>query len=277
MLATAMLIPVGDALAKEIARVSAVEPALVAFARFVLGAAIFLPLMLWRRQFPPLTARFFGSQLIRGLFFTGGIFSMVTAVRFAPLADVFGAFFIAPAVATLIAVLLLKEPVSRTDIVALSLGFVGVLMVTRPGAEMNAGLLWAFAAGFCYGSFNAITRWSAGFAPPLAQIASQLIVASLVISPFALPAIHQATEAPLLLIGSALSSAAANFCLVMAYQRERAAVLAPIIYLQLPAAALIGLAAFGDVPDALALAGLALIVFAGLGVRLIAAGRGREH
>lgn len=65
----------------------------------------------------------------------------------------------------------------------------------------------------------------------------------------------------------------ANFFLVMAYARERAAVLSPLIYLQLPSAALIGLAVFGDVPDAIAAAGLALIVFAGLGIRLLGAAR----
>lgn len=269
----ASLVPVGDAFAKEISRVTMIEPTLVAFARFLTGAAFFLPLALWRRQIPKLTVHFVFAQALRGVFITGGISCMVTAVSHAPLADVFGAFFIAPAIATGLAALVLKEKVTRLDLLSLGLGLIGVLMVARPGTEMNIGLLWALAGGVFYGCFNAATRWSAGFTPPLAQIAGQLVFGALFTAPLAITHVGQMGEAPWLLLGSGVGSAMANFFLVMAYARERAAVLSPLIYLQLPSAALIGLAVFGDVPDAIAAAGLALIVFAGLGIRLLGAAR----
>lgn len=269
----ASLVPVGDAFAKEISRVTMIEPTLVAFARFLTGAAFFLPLALWRRQIPKLTVHFVFAQALRGVFITGGISCMVTAVSHAPLADVFGAFFIAPAIATGLAALVLKEKVTRLDLLSLGLGLIGVLMVARPGAEMNIGLLWALSGGVFYGCFNAATRWSAGFTPPLAQIAGQLVFGALFTAPLAITHVGQMGEAPWLLLGSGVGSAMANFFLVMAYARARAAVLSPLIYLQLPSAALIGLAVFGDVPDAIAAAGLALIVFAGLGIRLLGAAR----
>ncbi|WP_340107788.1 DMT family transporter [Pikeienuella sp. HZG-20] len=270
MTMSALLIPVGDAFAKVVAQATSIEPIVVAFFRFAVGAAIFLPLALARRQFPALTPRFVVAQLLRGMFVVGGIVSMVTAVSYAPLADVFGAFFIAPAIATLLAATVLKERVTALDLLSLLFGLVGVLMVTRPGAGMNVGLLWALAGGASYGCFNAATRWSAPFTPPLAQIASQLVIGTLITFPFALGGMGAATEGPWLLLGSGLGSAAANFCLVAAYARERAAVLSPLIYLQLPSAALIGLAVFSDFPDALAAAGLALIVVTGIGIRLFA-------
>lgn len=277
MTLSALLIPVGDAFAKEISRVSSIEPVVIAFTRFMIGATIFIPLAMARRGIPALTPRFVGAQFLRGIFVAGGIFSMVTAVSHAPLAGVFGAFFIAPAIATLLAATALKERVTRLDILSLTLGLIGVLMVARPGATMNVGLLWALGGGVFYGCFNAATRWSAGFAPPLAQIASQLLFGALLTLPFAVSGLTSVAEAPFLLIGSGLASAAANFCLVMAYARERAAVLSPLIYLQLPSAALIGFAAFGDLPDALAAVGLGLIVLAGLGLRVIARLRAVAH
>lgn len=271
MAMSALLIPVGDAFAKEVAEATSIEPIVVAFFRFLVGAVIFIPLALGRSQFPALTPRFVFAQLLRGVFVVGGIFSMVTAVSFAPLADVFGAFFIAPAIATLLAATVLKERVTALDILSLLFGLVGVLMVTRPGADMNVGLLWALMGGASYGCFNAATRWSAPFTPPLAQIASQLAIGALITFPFALDGMAAAVEGPWLLLGSGLGSAAANFCLVAAYARERAAVLSPLIYLQLPSAALLGFAVFGDLPDALAAAGLAVIVVTGIGFRLFAA------
>lgn len=277
MTSSALMIPVGDAFAKEVALATAIEPRLVAWTRFLTGAAIFLPLALMRGAFPRITRRFVGAQALRGVFVAGGIFCMVTAVSHAPLADVFGAFFVAPVIATALAAALLGERVTRLDLLSLGLGLVGVLMVTRPGAEMNVGLVWALGAGACYGAFNAATRWSSSFAPPLAQIASQMVVGALILTPFAAVEAADAARAPGLLLGSGLASGLANLFLVMAYARERAAVLSPLIYLQLPSAALIGLAIFGELPDALAAAGLALIVVAGLGLRLWAAlGAGRR-
>ena len=270
MCLSALTIPVGDAFAKEIQRTTEMGPAPVILARFLLGAALFLPLSIAFGQAPLLTPRFLAAQALRGLCVAGGITGMVNAVGHAPLADVFGAFFIAPAAATLLAWGLLGERVTRRDLLSLGLGLLGVLLVTRPSAEMNPGLLWALFGGLSYGAFNAATRWSAPLGRPLGQLAGQLVFGCVLALPFGAAEIGRAGEAPWLLIGSGLFSALANLFLVMAYARERAAVLAPLIYLQLPSAAFLGWAAFGDLPDLLASAGLALIVFAGLGLRLLA-------
>lgn len=272
MCASAALIPVGDAVAREISAATAIPPGLVAFARFALGAALFLPLAAATGQAPTFEPRFLAAAVLRGACVTGGIFGMVTAVSLAPLADAFGAFFLAPAISTGLAALLLGERPTRGDLASLGLGLVGVALVTRPGATMNEGLLWALGAGVCYGAFNAATRWAAPLGRPMGQLAAQLVVGACLTAPFGLPELGRAGEAPLLLAASALSSALANLFLVMAYARERAAALAPLIYLQLPSAALLGWAVFGDLPDALAAAGLALIVAAGLS-RLRAARR----
>lgn len=263
----ALMVPMGDAFAKEIARTTDIGPFFVAFARFALGAVIFIPLTLAAGQGIKLTVRSVYPMVIRGLFICLGVLCIVTAVAHAPLAEVFGAFFIGPAVATLIARFLLREEVTKREWLALALGLAGVLMVTRPGAEMNAGHAWALAAGCFYGCYNGAARWSAGFAPPLAQISGQLFFAALILSPFALSEIDKISEAPGLLTGSGLLSAIANLFLLLAYARERAGVLAPLIYLQLVSAAAIGWAVFGEAPDLMAALGLGVILFAGLGLR----------
>ena len=64
---------------------------------------------------------------------------------------------------------------------------------------------------------------------------------------------------------SGVASASGNLLLVIAYRRTGATVLAPFVYFQLISATVLGLAVFGTFPDRLALAGLAVLVFAGLG------------
>lgn len=71
MTLSALLIPVGDAFAKEISRVSSIEPQVIAFTRFFIGAAVFVPLAMASRGIPALTPRFVGAQLLRGVFVAG--------------------------------------------------------------------------------------------------------------------------------------------------------------------------------------------------------------
>ena len=269
MIAGVMLVPVGDAFAKEIARATDIPPSTVAWTRFVIGAALFLPLALLSRDRPALTWRIIGAQVLRGALVAGGIFCMVTAVSFAPLAEVFGAFFIAPAVSTALAVWVLGERPARLDLVSLALGLVGVALVTRPGAEMNIGLVWGLAAGVLYGAFNAATRWSAAFAPPRTQIAGQLLVGAILLAPLGAAGLGAVGQAPLLVLGSGLASAVANFLLTLAYARASAGVLAPIIYLQLLSASAIGMTVFDETPDMLASIGLFLIFTAGFVLKLM--------
>lgn len=264
-----MLVPVGDAFAKEIARVTSIAPATVAWTRFVIGASIFVPIAMIGANLPKLSGKLVFAQLIRGALVSGGIFSMVNAVVHAPLAEVFGAFFIAPAISTGLAALFLGERITRIDAVSLGLGLIGVLLVTRPGATINVGLLWALGGGVSYGAFNAATRWSAAFTPPRVQIASQLIIGSILLAPLGLPGLSAAAEAPMLIVGSGVASALANFLLTLAYARASASTLAPLIYLQLLSAAGIGFLQFGETPDPWAGLGLALIFVAGLGLRLM--------
>lgn len=278
MAMSAMVLPLGDAFAKEAARIGDVPPFVISFMRFLVGAALFAPLAMAMPEVRgmKLTRIFFFSQLVRGVFAVLAITSMVTAVRHAPLADVFGAFFVAPAVATFLATAILGERVTKLDILSIVLGLIGVVLVTRPGANMNVGLLWALLGGTCFACLNVATRWAAPYAPPLAQVVSQMLLGMLFTAPFALPEIGRAADAPGFVVLSGLGSALSNLLMTMAFARERAAILAPLIYLQLPSAVLIGFAMFGDLPDMLAVAGLALIVVTGFGFRLYAVMKARR-
>lgn len=259
------LIPVGDAIAKYLSSITQHSSAYLAWTRFVVGGFFALPLA-WMNYVPgTLSKDFLKKQFVRGFFISSTLVLIIRAVSLSPIADVFGVFFIGPAFSVVLSVLWLKESATGLEWLSVLLGFIGVLMVVQPGGEMSPGLPWAFAAGLFYGSFLAATRWAAGSGPPLMQLAAQITVGLIILFPLAakdLPLI-EASSLPVV-IAMGVTSTFANLLSIIALNRARAAFLAPIVYLQVVVATLIGLFFFQDSLNLLAAAGIALIIFTGL-------------
>ena len=246
-----------------------------AFSRFLLGAvllALLMPAAL-RREALGLAGDW--RVWLRGALIAGCIWSVITAAATEPLATVFGAFFVGPLVSALLAVLFLGERMGRAQVACLGLGFLAVLLVVRPGwgpgFGVTTGTAFAVLAGLFYGGFLTTSRWLANRAQPLALLLAQFAVGAVLLAPVGLaqlPAPGWSLAG--LTLGSALASLAGNLALILAYRRAPASQLAPLIYLQLIAGTGFGLAFFGDWPDAVTLAGLALLIAAGLAGYLLA-------
>lgn len=261
-------IPAGDSAGKLLSSVHGVHPVFVAASRFLIGALIVLPFM------PPSGWAVFRDWRIwlRGFMLTGGIVSIQVALKSAPLADVFAAFFIGPAVSTLLAVVLLREPLDLRRTCLLALGFAGVLLVVRPGFGAATGLEFAVLAGTFYGAYLTASRWLGAVAAPQALLFSQLAVSALVTVPLALPHIPQMTLPVIgLTLVSAICSMLGNALLILAYRIELASHLAPFVYFQLVAAAVLGGTIFGDLPDRATWVGLVIILASGITSALLAA------
>ena len=266
LMALAMvLLPAGDAIAKHLTATTAYGAGFLAWSRFVVGLALVAPAAATGGQLRGLDAMFLVRQALRGGLVAAAIVFVINAVESAPLADVYGAFFVGPTAAIVLARLLLHEPVRGREWVAVLLGFAGVLLIVRPTGTVGPGLLWALAAGLSFGGFLVATRWAAGTAPPMAQLTGQLFFGFAFLAPLGLGDLLRAgIVAPFWLIAMALSSAAANLLQLFAVRHARAVVLAPVVYLQIVAATAFGWAVFGDRPDGWTFAGLAVILLAGL-------------
>ena len=93
---------------------------------------------------------------------------------------------------------------------------------------------------------------------------SQLIVGTLILTPFGMPFAPQITgEIAMLTLISALASLSGNLLLLVAYRMMDAAKLAPLVYVQLISATVLSVVVFSDVPNGLAFLGLGLL-FTGL-------------
>ncbi|MFW8594395.1 DMT family transporter [Cribrihabitans neustonicus] len=255
------MIPAGDLCGKLLTGSGLATPAFVAWSRFSLGAVLILPFVP-RRAF--LLMRDW-RLWFRALLLAGGIFSIQTALRTEPLASVFAAFFIGPVVSYVLSVFFLKEQATWERSLLMALGFLGVLMVVRPGFGGSANLLWAVLAGCFYGGFLTSSRWLAGLRTPLELSLTQLVLSAVMLLPvglMSLPAFTPSTAA--LTLGSAVFSMLGNLLLLSAYGRVQAVKLAPMVYFQLIAAVGLGWAVFNQLPGAWTWAGLALLTSAGL-------------
>ncbi|NKX43143.1 DMT family transporter [Roseibacterium sp. KMU-115] len=270
MLLAMTLIPAGDTAGKLMVE-GGVAPVFTAWSRFALGAALLLPFVL--HIVPP---RLFLDWRVwlRGALIAGGILSILTALRTEPIANVFGAFFVGPIVAWLLSVWLLRESFSWLRAALLGLGFLGVLLVVKPGFGMTPGLGFAVLAGLFYGGFLTASRWLADLARPRALLLSQLVVGAVLLAPLGLPAIPEVTpRVAALTLASALGSMLGNLCLILALRRAPASRLAPFVYTQLIAATAFGWAVFGTLPDGLTLLGLAILLASGLATLTLRAAR----
>ena len=205
--------------------------------------------------------------LLRGCCISGGIFSILTALKTEPIANVYGAFFIGPIVSYGIAYLFMGEAVSRSKTLLLLVGFIGVLMVVQPGFGMSSGILFALLAGCCYGSYLVTTRLVAGAFPAPLLLISQLMIGSFVLLPVGIsePLLSLNADSYFLICLSAIFSAAGNYLLVLANRWAEATLIAPLVYSQLISASVAGLVMFGDWPDGLSFVGLSLILVSGFG------------
>lgn len=266
MLIAMSFIPAGDAASKILTSELGVAPVFVVWSRFVIGGLILLPFT-WR-SFAPHWRDW--RIWMRAALIAGGISCITRALSLAPLADVFGAFFIGPLVSFVLSALLLKENVRWSQTVLVILGFLGVLLIVRPGFGVSSGLGWAVLAGCFYGSFLTASRWLSGKVVLGALMLSQMIGPVILTTPFVLGNIPEISpQIAALTLASAICSMAGNVLLLFAYRLQEASKLAPFVYFQLISAVLLGWAVFNQLPDAYSIFGMGLIIIAGSATALL--------
>jgi len=210
-----------------------------------------------------ITTRSPGLHLIRNLSHFTGQNLWFYAITMIPLAQVFALEFTSPLWVLVLSPLILGERMTRVRAIAAVIGFSGILIVARPGAEtINAGTLAAAAAALGFaGSILATKRLTRTetltcilFWMTLTQIVFGLICAGFD-GDIALPSLVSLPW--LLVIGCA--GLMAHVCLTTALSIAPATLITPVDFLRLPLIAVIGLMVYGEAIDALVMIGAAVI------------------
>jgi drug/metabolite transporter (DMT)-like permease len=266
VLGSAALWPLLDAVGKHL--VGAGYPAVqVAWARYSMNALFLLPVALSRGGRGSLLPRRSPLHLLRA-----ALPSVVTALLFVglghlPLASASALLFVNPLFTVALSALVLGERVGARRWAAVAVGFVGALVVLRPGAEV---FRWAslapLGAALCYSTTVILNRRLAGEASPLETTLHYAVVGTAVLLPWATAGNWRPLD-PAAVGWLALGAVVGSVCLWLvtsAYERAQASALAPFHFAELAAATAVGAIVFGELPDPVAVAGIALILAAGL-------------
>lgn len=185
------------------------------------------------------------------------------AVTVIPLAQVFALEFTQPLWVILLSPLLLGERMTRVRVAAAVIGFIGILIVARPGASsLNIGILTAAMSAFFFAlttistkkltriaSIGCIMFWLTVMQAVLGMVASgydgQIALPTLGTAPF------------LVLVG--LAGLLAHFCITNALAIAPATVVVPIDFARLPTIAVVGMLLYGEPLDIWVLVGAAVI------------------
>lgn len=263
MTAAMVSIPLVDGIAKYLT--FAHSPLFVGWARYAVAGLIVLPIAFLRngRQIFPTERR--ASHLLRTFFLVLSMTLYFLALARIPLATAISAFFIGPIVAVVLSIFILKERMTWPKVASLVLGFIGALVILRPGTEINSGILLAFGAGLCFGLYLIATRWASQSSDPIKTLAFQCVIGTLLLTPQAIAtwSTPQWSEFGFFLC-LGLFSAFSHMMSIAAFRFAEASLLAPLVYLELIGAALIGYYAFGEIPDAYTIIGAGFIIAAGL-------------
>jgi drug/metabolite transporter (DMT)-like permease len=264
MITGMMFIPLGDAAGKLLIVSYGAAPQFVGWSRFFLGIVFIMAVYLFRGFDLSILKNW--RVWVRGILVTGAISNILIALETETLANTFAAFFIGPIVAYFVSAILLKEEISKSRTALLFFGFVGMLLVIKPGISFTIGTAHALLSGVFYGCFLVSTKWLAGVTNARSLLVSHLIIGSIFMAPIGLSNIPDLSDPTLifLVLLSAIASAIGNLLLVMSNKMADASMLAPLVYTQLISATLLGILVFGDVPDWISMVGLSMLLFSGL-------------
>jgi drug/metabolite transporter (DMT)-like permease len=191
---------------------------------------------------------------------------LMIAFSLMPLASAVAINFSSPLFTTLVAIMLLNEKVGFARWFALIVGFLGVLIVTNPGADtFQVGALFALANAMIYGSVTAAVRGMTATESAETLLMYQLLLITIFFSlmlPFGF-AIPTAWDAGLMLFNG-LTNAIGQYWWTRALHLAPASAVTPFFYLSLIWAALLGYVVWGDLPTVGLLVGSAVVVGSGL-------------
>lgn len=257
-------LPLMDATAKYLSDEFGVVQ--IAWARYGFHLLLLGALLAWRIRPGELLARRPGLQLLRSGFLLGTTLCYFGAIAYLPLATVLSLAFVGPIVSTALAPIFLGEHVGPRRWAAVIVGFLGALIVLRPGiGGFHPASLLGLGAGVFYGAYLVATRRLSGSGRPSVTLLYTAVLGTAVLT-LALPWAWKTPTAVDWAWMAAMGGfgALAHFFIIRGFEHASASLLAPVSYVEIIAAATIGWIVFGDFPDAWTWTGVAVIIASGL-------------
>lgn len=247
--------------------------------RFAAQAVLLLPVMWWtgRRLF--LSRHAIELTVLRSVLHILGLGTMYMSFWYLPLADAIAMVFVMPFIMLMLGWLVMGEEVGVHRLAACTAGFGGTLLIIQPSfAVVGAPALLPLLVAAIFALFMLVTRKLAKENDPVTLQAISGMISTAMLAPIALylssiglPGMKVVGASPdqwLLMAGIGVLGTLGHLLMTWALRFAPSATLAPIQYLEIPMATMIGWLVFRDLPHETAAFGIAVIMGAGLYILL---------
>jgi len=234
-----------------------------AFIRYLVGVILLLP-MIWRMRWIAIRPSSYRLYVLRGMLHGVAVMLWFFAMARIPLAEVTAIGFSTPVITALGAIFFFREPVRIRRMLAIAAGFVGTLVILRPGFhEIEAGALAQFSAAFFFAGSFLLTKKMTQRESSGDILAMLSIFCTLALLP---GAIYYWREPTLIEVAwlalVAVFATAGHYAVTRAIGHAPLTVTQPLTFLQMVWAVLFGYLLFDEVPDAWVIFGAGIVVSA---------------
>lgn len=256
-----------DATAKYLVSVAQLPVGEIVWMRFF-GHLMFMMLLLGIVSVPRLVrTRKLPFQIARSVLMMLSTLFNVLALRHLRLDQTTTILFLAPLTVALLAGPVLGEWVGWRRLVAIFVGFSGIVIAIRPGyANVHPAVLFSLAGMFAYAMFILLTRYLVAHDPSEVTLFYSTLVGTIFIAPWAFSQWTWPTDAPtwfaLLTLG--FWGGLGHYVFILAHRWAPAPTLAPFLYGQLVSVTIIGYLVFGQLPDIWTIIGAGIVVASGI-------------
>ena len=230
------------------------------FLRFFFGLIVIFPFII-KSNFNIYKTNNLKFHLIRSFINVPMMILGFAALMYIPLEQIKAIGFLSPILVVILSVLILKEKIYIIRILALIIGFVGVLIILRPGIiEINIGAYMVLFSGLLWSTVIIITKFMSKEDSPMTILTYQYTFVTIFTLPLALiywtnPTLHSLYYALL----AAIVGTVLHLCINNSYRLADLSVIQPVWFTQLIFASVFGFSIFGEIPDGWTWAGGILV------------------
>jgi len=261
MITAMMVLPFLDVIAKYLGR-QGVPVMQIVWARLFFGALMTLPFALKLAGVRGLVPNMPLMHVVRAALMIAATGFFFAALHYLSIADTLAIFFVQPLIVTMLSPLVLGETVGVRRWLAVIVGFIGTLIIIRPGLqELNPGVVMALSAGVCLAIYLLLTRRIAGSAPAMVTTFYTSLCGAVIMSVVVLFVWEPPTPSQwgFFILLSAIANGG-HYLIIRAYDHAEASLLAPLAYTEMIMATLAGWYFFGDFPDLWTFVGVGILI-----------------
>lgn len=245
---------------------------LVIAVRYLVNLVLLAVLLAPRHGRGLITTRRTGLVLLRALCLAVASLTMGIALRHMPVGETVAIIYLAPIAVMVVAWLLMGEVVTPVGWIGAIIGFAGVLLIVRPGTGLDpVGVMLCLINAALATAYHLLTRILASTETMISMLFHTSLAGMLVflaLLPFeSVPAVPVWFDlAQMGLLG--VLATGGHFLFTAAYREAPASLLAPVNYMHLVWAGILGFLVLGHMPDGWTLVGMAMVASAGVAVAL---------